>query len=90
MAGESVIGMDRQSESGSATRTSGAYWIGLFWTGLLAIALLYVLLLGPAVRFYPSCPKPIQKAIICIYAPLDRVEHTHLEGLLSWYIDLWA
>ncbi len=59
---------------------------------VLAIALapvLYILLLGPAVRYYDHLPEPVQRGLEVVYWPLEWLDGTPLMDPLDDYVEWW-
>ena len=74
--------MDQQQEDGTDRQHPG----GGLVIALFAVSILYLVLLGPAVRLYDSCPQPIQTAIVCIYGPLAMLDGSILGNLIGKYV----
>jgi hypothetical protein len=55
----------------------------------LSVPLLYLLLLGPAVRFYQSLPPEAQKALEVAYAPLEWLDEKVPGRPISKYAEWW-
>ncbi len=56
---------------------------------LLGIPLAYVILVGPAVRYFDDFPGPVQDTLEVIYSPLEWLD-SHIPGNpIDRYIDLW-
>jgi hypothetical protein len=79
------IDMDQQQEEGTDRQHPG----GGLVIALFAVSILYLVLLGPAVRLYDSCPQPIQTAIVCIYGPLAMLDGSILGNLIDKYVEMW-
>jgi hypothetical protein len=56
---------------------------------VLSVPLLYLLLLGPAVRFYHSSPPGVQKALEAAYAPLEWLDEKVPGSPFSKYAEWW-
>ncbi len=56
---------------------------------LLAIPILYVVLLGPVVRVYDSCPEPVQTGLEYIYSPLEWLDERIPGNPFSKYVEMW-
>ena len=77
--------MDQQQEDGTDRQHPG----GGLVIALFAVSILYLVLLGPAVRLYDSCPQPIQTAIECIYGPLEMLDGSIPGNPIGKYVEMW-
>jgi hypothetical protein len=70
-----------QPDAGQVTVTT-AGWIA---AGLV----FYVLSVGPAILVYDGLPKPAQKAVELVYAPVVWLAESPVGEPLQWYALLW-
>ena len=76
------------SNDTSDSERSNTFWP--FAVAIAALPLLYILLLGPAVRWYDQLPGPVQKALEVIYTPLQKLsEVPGIGDVLTDYVELW-
>ena len=58
---------------------------------LVILPLLYVILIGPAAKWYYDLPSPMQDVVDVIYVPLEWLgDYSPFESVLQAYIEAWT
>jgi hypothetical protein len=77
--------MNTPSDSEHDGKSHGGSLLAALAFGLI----LYIALLGPAVRLYNVCPKPVQKGIEYIYIPLIWLDQFIPSQPFEKYARMW-